>query len=133
MKAKERAQAMAQAHFQAIWKEHKDLKELITNPDKQQELQGFYQKLNTWASAKPYKEAAHIFQVVQQGTAQEVVDVLNRFKEETGRQGTAPQQDPDVSNAVRAAMAVKSKPSPLPKTRAPKDDFDSAWEEAPDS
>jgi hypothetical protein len=132
LKAKERAQAMAQAHFQAIWKEHEDLKELMTNPDKQQELQEFYQKLNTWASAKPFAEAVQIFNVIKQGTATEVIEVLNRFKEETGRQSTAPQQDPDVSNAVRAAMAVKSKPSPLPKTRATKDDFDSAWEEAPD-
>lgn len=111
-------------HFSLIRSEHKDFDEVISEVAKWVDLQPDYIK-NGMQS------------VLDQGDAQEVIDLVSRFKKDTGTSSTkepGPQDDNAARRRARQiedAEAVHTRAAPnVPKGDADKDDFGGAFEEA---
>lgn len=106
-----RQEVEAQQHWQAIQQAHPDVDQIAQSQD-----------LHDWIESQPSYVADAARQVVQAGTAQQVVELLDRYKAE--RQQGQQQQKPDASKA----RAVPSRSSGPPKAK-PTQDFDAAWDE----
>ncbi|MBI9113135.1 hypothetical protein [Maridesulfovibrio ferrireducens] len=115
------------AHVSQIYSEVPDYKDLTTNPNRAQESVEYHQNLREWVSGQPYNVAAKHFHAIEQGTPQEVAALLKEFNSAKGSASSS------VSEKTRqdadAALAVKSKNTPLPKSKGSKDDFDAGWDE----
>ena len=145
----QQAERMAQeelvrAHFNKIRQAHPDLDELVAGTHVQD-----------WIEAQPVYLQAGLKEVLDRGTADQVIDLLNAFKSDTGvgnrtnsgspaapdnnegapaqNKGGEKSSSPQVAADLQKMVGVK--PSQTgPKTGAVKvkDDFDSAWDEAPE-
>ncbi|WP_027184451.1 hypothetical protein [Desulfovibrio inopinatus] len=117
------AQAMRQ-HLDSIAKEHPDWSEIADSDD-----------LKTWIDSHPDYMAQSLRQVATQGTAQQVVDMLKRFKEHKngGRNADARQASTgigDLTRRVLDATAVRGRSAGPPTSSSGAQDFASAFAEA---
>jgi len=117
----EKKRTATETHFAAIGNVHADYETVAGSPE-----------FSQWIDSQPDYVSQACHQVVQQGTANQVVDLLTRFKENTpDPAGEIPDPDPDPlpeSPRVAAAMAVKSRGRKIPKGKI--NDFDGAFNEA---
>jgi len=104
-------EAQARQHTQTILQAHPDAFDLVQRGE-----------IQAWVEDQPrYLQPAYQ-QMVEQGSAEDVVDMLNTFKQSRGK---APQRKAP-SQAVRSRKGGRVRTA-----AAPKDDFDAAWDEAP--
>jgi len=117
------AAARREAHFAPIYQAHADYAEAHRSEDPAK-LQVYLGRVHTWAEAKPGKEYEEIKRVLREGTPQEAVELLTRFKAETD-----PRRHDPTRAVAEAGMVPRSKPSPPPSFNEPdKDSFDAGWE-----
>lgn len=110
-------------HFRLIEEAHDDYKEIMKSG-----------KLEEWIEAQPSFVKAGLEKVVQEGTAKEVIEMFDTYKESMGLSKPSKTQDQSGKKSKKAKdmMAVDGSPS-KPNTKAgkkDKDDFDAAWDEA---
>lgn len=107
-------------HVRRIAAAHPDWEELAAGDE-----------LSEWIESQPAYLAASLRRVVESGGADEIIDLLARFKRETGRSaaGRAAGQARREREAERAA-AVPSRTAGPAKGRPDKGDFRAAWSEA---
>lgn len=120
------AEQARQQFFGAIGEKHPDFVGVIGTP----EHAPYMAKVNEWAEAKPYKEAAKLFDVIERGNPQQIVALLDQFKAETSANGEQPAAPTPARRDPRAAAAaaVPSRPTPMPRAAIPKDSFDAGWD-----
>ena len=113
--------------YSTVATKHSDWVELATEPTKSDEFHAYMGKVRTWAESKPYSEGRRLFEIMEKGTPAEVIGLLDSYKKDTSQPVKA------AHPSAADAMAVPSKSGPPPsKKLAPKDDFDAAFNEAPD-
>ena len=88
----QQAISVAEKHYQAIYTAHPDADSIVESSE-----------LENWISDKPSYVQSAIRQVLKQGTAQEVIALLNDFKQDTQ---PVPEQNPD-ENKVKQVVAEK--------------------------
>lgn len=81
--------------------------------------------LTAWIERQPDYLREGMQRVVEGGTTTQVVDLLNQYKSANNPQPKS------SSKPLGAAEAVRGRRGPPPRSPADKDDFDSAWDEAP--
>lgn len=99
----QQAQSEDDAHFGAINKAHPDIESVLPS-----------QEYGKWLSAQPRYVQSAINAVIEGGTAAEVIEVMDRYKAETGIK-TIPVQVPSASGAVKV---VTSDPNVLAAAKA---------------
>lgn len=107
-------------HFDTLARHHPDWEQVAQD-----------EKFAQWIDSQPPYIAQTYRHVASQGTTGDVVDLLNRYKREAGLTPVAA-PTPASSAKAQAAAPVKTQRGTLPKGRASVDDFDAAWDEAPD-
>lgn len=118
------SQSAEQAHVAAICAAVDGYEDLITNPSRKEEKEAYHRELREYVEAQPYNIAAEKLAVIERGTPTQVASLLNEFNATRGSlQADRAKADAD------AALAVPSKPSPLPKSKGDKNDFDAGWDE----
>ena len=116
-------------HFDTIGKSHPDYQEIFDNP-----------KLPTWIEEQPPIVRAGLQAVVQHGTAEEVIALIDDFKEFLGVSKTKDEaSDPTTQNPTKKTNDLEKMVAVDPATtkidgtvKKNMDDFDSAWDEAPE-
>ena len=125
-------QSKVEAHFNAIRQEHADIDDVKED-------------LNRWVDEQPEFVRPAFEQVLKTGSAKQVVELLNAYKQATGKTGAAPevpassasngagkkpQRTPPSAGAKRALAATPSTKRKDPPRQADPDDFSSAFDEA---
>jgi hypothetical protein len=128
-------QSKVEAHFNAIRQEHADIDDVKED-------------LNRWVDEQPEFVRPAFEQVLKTGSAKQVVELLNAYKQATGKTGAAPevpassasngagkkpQRTPPSAGAKRALAATPSTKRKDPPRQADPDDFSSAFDEAASS
>jgi hypothetical protein len=90
-----------QLHFEAIQSKHPDVDSLVES----QELQG-------WIGAQPSFVQVAMRQVLEQGTATQVIELFDNFKKATQTAAPPPASDPRAT-AAAAAKAVNAAAAPV--------------------
>jgi len=119
------------AHLDAVRQQHSDLDEVR-------------QPLQEWIETQPEFVRPAYLEVAQKGSAKQVIELINQFKQSTGRTGAAPEvpapsarqpqqrpAKPQPSAAAKRALAAAPSPNKaeVPGSANP-DDFDAAFDEA---
>ncbi|MCH8505364.1 MAG: hypothetical protein LAT50_13695 [Ectothiorhodospiraceae bacterium] len=112
--------AARKAHFDAIAEKHEDWEEHAKSG-----------ALHEWIDKQPDYLQEGMRKVLQSGTAQQAIDLLDKYKEANAEPEPPPNTNPRP-RSLGAAEAVRGRRGPPPKAKAGKDDFDAAWDEAPD-
>ena len=90
-----------------------------------------------WVRQLPYDTAKDVVRIMDKGTASEIIETVNAYK--NSRQPSAAGQNqtpqaatskPAPSQKVRAALAVPSRGATPPRAKADPNDFGAAWAEA---
>lgn len=125
-------QSKVEAHFNSIRTAHSDFDELKGG-------------LNGWVNEQPEFVRPAFEQVLKQGSAEQVVDLVNAYKQATGKTGAAPevpassasnggakkpQRKPPSEGAKRALAATPSTKRKDPPRQADPDNFSDAFDEA---
>lgn len=108
-------------HNEAIADAHEDYEAVVASPEFAQ-----------WVESLTDEERASTEQVLESGTARQVVKVLNAFKDHLKEQATPEDAQPDTS-ALDAAAGVRSTGMAVPSTSAvagPVDGFRKGWSKA---
>lgn len=118
------AALLMERHLQAIAQAHPDWREIAASQD-----------LAAWIDSHPGYLATSLRQVVDTGEAEEVIDLLTRFKQAraTAGQAVAPAITPEDARRVlreMSAAAVPSRPAGPPAERPDENDFMAAWNSA---
>lgn len=120
--------AQVNAFYSAVAVKHQDWVDITTDPARRQEYDAYMKDVRTWAESLPYADGAKAFRVMEKGTPAEVVDLLDRYKAAKHGGGSG-KPGPSADDA----LAVPSKSGPPPSRKvASKDDFDAAFDEAPE-
>lgn len=120
--------AQTQAFYSAVAVKHQDWVSVTTDPARRQEYDAYMKDVRTWAESLLYAQGAQAFRVMEQGTPAEVIDLLDRYKSAKHGNGNG-RKGPSAEDA----LAVPSRSGPPPsKKMAAKDDFDAAFDEAPE-
>lgn len=110
------------AHFAAIAAAHPDFQQVAADP-----------AFQAWVEAQPRAVAETYRHVLTKGHAIDVIDTLTAYKAQARPQPAAAPQAPRIDAAkAQAATAVRAKRGSMPQSKAAKDDYDGAWDEAPD-
>jgi len=109
------------AHYTAILDAHSDVAELLESGE-----------IDAYVEELPYKEAVQAKEVLEKGTARQVIKFLDGFKEKTGKTKPATPTviTPISQSKVVEATVVKGGYTPKPKTQADASDFEGAFKEA---
>ncbi len=110
---------MAEQHIQRIAQAHPDWSSLAKSDE-----------LTCWIDEQPPYIAKSLHQVVAGGHADDVIDLLTRFKAELKAKATADNDAQGKDSATANALAVPARGSGLPKSAPDTEDFRSAWREA---
>ena len=110
-------------HAETITKAHPDWKEIYSTG-----------ALETWVKLQPAYLQPRLYDIIREGTTQEVIDMFDSYKKAAGKKPKTVTTTPTIPDskkarvkameAVPAQTAGPKKPSSLP----PKDDFDAAWD-----
>lgn len=112
----------AERHRNALAAAHPDFEQLAADPD-----------LHAWIDEQPDYIARGLRDVADHGSAGEVIDLLDRYKQERGKKNARAKAERDMADAARKAQeatAVRSKSAGPPKEKPSADDFAGAWAEA---
>lgn len=112
----------AERHRSAVAAAHPDFEQLAADPD-----------LSAWIDEQPDYIARSLRDVADHGSAGEVIDLLDRYKQERGKKTARAKAERDMADAARKAQeatAVRSKSAGPPKEKPSADDFAGAWAEA---
>jgi hypothetical protein len=112
----------AERHKTAVATAHPDFEAIASDPD-----------LLAWIEEQPAFIASSLSRVVDTGTAEEVIELLDRYKKDRGRQRAAAREEKSRAAAerkARDAAAVKSRSAGPPREKEAAQDFESAWIEA---
>jgi hypothetical protein len=117
------------AFYDAVGAKHADWVAVTTDPARRPEYDAYMKDVRTWAESLPYAEGANAFRVMEKGTPAEVIDLLDRYKESKNGGGNG-RKGPSAEDA----LAVPSRSGQPPSSKmASKDDFDAAFDEAPEA
>lgn len=117
------------AFYAAVGEKHKDWVDVTTDPARRPEYDAYMKDVRAWAESLPYAEGANAFRVMEKGTPAEVIDLLDRFKTAKNGGGGG-RKGPSAEDA----LAVPSRAGMPPSNKmASKDDFDAAFDEAPEA
>jgi len=109
---------LAQTHAQTIEAVHPDAYDVAESPEFQ-----------AWIESRPVHLKPAYTRIVDQGTPQEVISLLDEYKASVAKPKSKSSVPP---GKVASATAVKNRRGSFPAKAAPDvEDFDSAWEEAP--
>lgn len=110
-------------HFNAITSAHDDFESIVTSG-----------KLKEWIDSQPSFIRRAYEDVYNQGTASEVIELMDQFRVANPRIDTGNNASAADSTVAKhkPSPAVRSRPSGVPSTRKriEKDDFDGAWQMA---
>lgn len=112
----------AERHRSAVAAAHPDFEEVAADPD-----------LSAWIDEQPDYIARVLRDVVDRGSAGEVIDLLDRYKQDRSRRNAGDAAEKNRAKAerkAREAAAVRSRSAGPPRERASADDFAGAWAEA---
>lgn len=112
----------AERHKTAVASAHPDFEAVASDPD-----------LLAWIEEQPAFIASSLSRVVETGTAEEVIELLDRYKKDRGKQQAAAREEKSRAGAerrAREAAAVKSRSAGPPREKQAAQDFESAWIEA---
>ena len=112
------ASLMLENHVQTIARAHPDWEEIAAGQD-----------LPAWIDTHPDYLAQPLRQVAEAGSATEVVDLLDRFKDATGRRLPSPKEAQRLLSAM-SASAVPSRTGGPPAGQPDENDFNAAWKTA---
>ncbi|MFO7598121.1 MAG: hypothetical protein R6W92_17495, partial [Desulfocurvibacter africanus] len=115
----------AERHMRRIAAAHPDWEKLAADPE-----------LSEWIEGQPAYLVASLRRVVESGSADEVIDLLTRFKQDQGLSTDAGQKALSQARREREAeraAAVPSRSAGPAKGRPDKGDFRAAWSEAASS
>jgi len=114
------AMSATEQHFAKIAAAHPDYEQV-----------GKSAEFNAWIEGQPSYIRGSIENIVQQGSADEIIEVLSNYKSSTGLNKERKLKE-DANKKADSIMAVRSLPGgPVQKQRQPdSSDFDSAWNEA---
>lgn len=112
--------AVVEEHFRTIRNAHKDFDALIEKGT-----------LREWIDTQPPLFQKAFIQVYESGTAEEVIAMVDHMKSDLDLQSPSTIKTGDKRDKLRSLMAVRGSAPIVPKeTKASKDDYDAAWEEA---
>ena len=141
--AKDQEDEDAREHFRAIAESHPDFLDVVNSGD-----------LDAWIQDRAYSEAVELMEVRNGGNAKQVVELLDRYKEEratgkTSEADAAKKEKEDKEKAAKeakakeeadrkakrdkdlaASQAVRHRSGGPPPGQADKDDFEGAFAEA---
>ncbi len=121
--------AQVNAFYSAVSVKHPDWVSVTTDPARRSEYDAYMANVRSWAESLPYADGANAFRIMEKGTPAEVTDLLDRYKAAKQGGGTS-RKGPSADDA----LAVPSRSGPPPSRKiAPKDDFDAAFDEAPEA
>ena len=98
-----------EAHINRIVASHPDALEVAQSDS-----------FKSWIEDQPYKKATEYVHIQQNGTPEQVIAMLDDFK----------QHKPNKPRPNSASSVVKTRRTAKPRGHVAKDDFDGAWEEA---
>lgn len=108
----EQQQKAQEAHISRITASHPDAIAVVGSDDFQ-----------SWIDDQPYKTAKEYVHVQQNGTPEQVIAMLDKFKKHKS-ESTKPAPIKQPSSVVKTRRTAK------PKSQVSKNDYDGAWEEA---
>lgn len=115
-------ESTSERHFDTITNAHEDWREIRDSG-----------KLHAWVDKQSPVLKRSLESVLQDGTAEEVIELFDLYKESAGiSKQKDRQRENDIDDKAKAHMAVdgSSGGPPKRKGKADKDDFDAAWKEA---
>ncbi|RNF52988.1 hypothetical protein EBI00_02490 [Marinomonas hwangdonensis] len=107
----EQQRKATEAHFSRITASHPDAIDVANSED-----------FKAWIEEQPYKKATEYVKVQQSGTAEQVIAMLDDFKQTSKNHSANSQKMP--------SGVVKTRRTAKPRGRVSVDDFDGAWDEA---
>lgn len=119
-----------QSHYERVYTSVPDYAALATDPSRRQELEQFHTALSEWAESKPHRDYAQISQILKQGDADSVVNVLRHFQSEQPFTGSQQPAQTGRQAAARAAQTIPSRSSGPPRGRPDPNDIHSAFRDA---
>lgn len=109
-------ESVVASHFAAIEAKHSDWREHV-------------EKLPAWIETLPGKDALEYARILQAGTAQEVIAMLDAYKS-AQKAASEPNKQTETDDADAMAAVRHRTSGRRPGGQADKNDFDAAWEEA---
>ncbi|MDH5258505.1 MAG: hypothetical protein OEX07_10875, partial [Gammaproteobacteria bacterium] len=111
------------AHNETILAEHEDYFDLVDGDE-----------VSDWVGNQPFNQAVEYQRVMKEGTAKEINSMLSVYKKSIELPG---EDEPEKKLSKRdkqllSAEATRKRSGGAPKTIS-KNDFDSAWDEAPET
>lgn len=119
-----------QAHYTQIYEAVPEYGAIAEDPSRRAELEQFHAALSDWVDSRPYREASRMLEILRQGDAPAVINVLKAFQAE---QSTGRTEAPNAARraAAQAAAAVPSRvPRPPTRGRPDPNDAHAAYREA---
>lgn len=118
------AETKAKDHYSTILESHPDVAEIIEKGELEEYVDGL-----------PYSDAVEKKKIIAGGSTQQVINLLNEFKEKTGKVKPAKVEVETViakpsKEKITAATAVKGGSYTIPKGKPNADDFNGAFAEA---
>jgi len=110
------------AHRDAIKAKHPDFDNIETDA------------LNSWVEQQPYKDAVRYQSIIESGTADEVIEMLDQYKGTVLKEQERQQFQKRREQQKNAGKSVPNHSSRVTNTigNADPDDFDAGWDEADD-
>lgn len=128
-----RAEEAQRRYYDAIFSAHPDVGDVFRSGD-QTAIDTWRGQLMDWVSTLSYHYGRYVIDVLnlegergKGGKPEEVVDVLNKFKE---RDRQSAQKQPAQAAAKPKNLAVPGRHAPAPTSKPDPNDYDKAWEEA---
>ncbi|WP_019558485.1 hypothetical protein [Thioalkalivibrio sp. ALE12] len=110
-------QVAQEQHARQVQEAHSDAMDLVQSG-----------AIEEWIDAQPSFLATSMRQVYEQGSTDEVIELLNRYKAENPPEQPSGDDRPANPRAAKA-RAVRSRSGGPPQKRAAADDFDAAWDQ----
>ena len=119
-----------ETHFNTIREKHADFDQINQSGE-----------VAEWVENQPHKDAVKYQQVMKQGNATQIIELLDTYKKSTNPEGNEdlgldkeidlkPESKRDKQ--LKAGQATRRRSSGAPKAKIAKDDFDGAWDSIPD-
>ena len=105
-------------HYRRIAEVHPDFETYMESPE-----------LEAWINSKPQRIAETYKEILESGTPEEVIELLNDFKMEQGIQTKTEEQKKPTQKPSKVVPQTKTT-APTAQKTVPKDDFEAAFEEA---
>jgi hypothetical protein len=112
-------EVVSEDHFSDIREAHPDYEEIRDSG-----------KLKVWIEKQPSFVQYGFETVIKSGTADEIIDMFDRYKGKASQSSQTQQQKAKAKAKAHIAVDGESGGPRIPKDKKSKDDFDGAWDEA---